>query len=68
MVEKLTAILNNTVKPVAQLQGALFRQPVWHRWPCPEHIMANPKPNPNPNTNPNPNPNTDPNTNPNPKP
>ena len=29
--------------------GALFLQPVKHRWPCPEHIMANPNPNANPN-------------------
>jgi len=37
--------------------GALFLQPVKHRWPCPEHIMANPNRNPNPNRNTNPNPN-----------
>ena len=39
--------------------GALFLQPVKHRWPCPEHIMAkwagpsNAENNPNTNHNPN---------------
>jgi len=41
--------------------GSAFLQPVKHRWPCPEHIMAkwagpsnaenNPNTNPNPNLN-----------------
>jgi len=45
------------------VDGALFLQPVKHRWPCPEHIMAkcagpsnaenNANTNPNPNLNPN---------------
>jgi len=45
----------------ASVDGALglFLQPVKHRWPCPEHIMAKlagpSNAENNPNTNPNPN-------------
>ena len=33
--------------PWDEFWGALFLQPVKHRWACPEHIMANPNPNSN---------------------